>query len=84
MRRVIPLIFVVAAGLLPAGASAGPTISAADLAEDCNKDGLVLVENQLRVDGGSGTLLRDCFISMAPKATLELRDVRSTAATSPS
>ena len=75
VKRTVLLVFLAAVGLLPATASASPPIDAAALAEDCNKDGLVEVVNQLRVDGGSGTLLRDCFISMAPKATLDLRDV---------
>ena len=74
VKRTVLLVFL-AVGLLPATASASPPIDAAALAEDCNKDGLVEVVNQLRVDGGSGTLLRDCFITMAPKATLDLRNV---------
>jgi hypothetical protein len=80
VRRALPLVLVMAIGLLvPAAASAGPTIDAAALAEDCNKDGLVMIDRHgLRVVGGSGVLARDCFISMAPKAEFELRDVRLT------
>jgi hypothetical protein len=77
VKRTVLLVFLAAVGLLPAAGSASPPIDAAALAEDCNKDGLVEIVGQLRVDGGSGVLLRDCFISMLRKPRSSLRTSRS-------
>jgi hypothetical protein len=77
MRR-IPLLLVAALVLglgLAQPATADPPPDAADLAGDCNADGLLAVVGNVRYQGGSGTLTADCVVTMAPRASLTLRDL---------
>jgi hypothetical protein len=53
----------------------GAPVDAATFAADCNDDGMVRVDADLAVRGGSGTLSVDCHVEVADAATLTLIDV---------
>src|SRR3954468_23546879 len=72
MRRLFLLVLGSALALVAASGASARTITAGELARECNKDGQVTVLYTLKVVGGSGVLTRNCFITMAKKARLEL------------
>jgi hypothetical protein len=84
MKRTIAFLPLFGLAVLPAATALadGPPVSAAAFAADCNDDGLVTITHQLRVHGGSGVLIEDCVVVMAPRARLVMRDATLTSASS--
>ncbi len=72
---VIAVLAVLVAVLPAAAAGAHPPIDAADLAADCNDDGILDVGDDLRVRGGAGTITELCLVRIAAGTSLTLHGV---------
>jgi len=78
MKKTLAAALIAATMVIPAGLTVGASLDATNFATDCNDDGTVEISDKVQYVGGTGTLNRNCYVSVHPTATLILKGVEIT------